>query len=256
MSIGYNPLDVVSNELRKAAKKGLTLPAAIVDHFNEVDRLASSLAALSATNPMAAAIAEIRKSGKLTDKTAIAVATREGRLDAAKAAKDEAVLEFATILHRSTDELIDSIRDEIYTPAMTALRDAAKRITSDDTVESLMRAGRPEDAQALLDSETHAREVRRAHELVLKFTTTSRTARNLKTYYRTGAEAAAKAIQGASPLTLKNILLALEAGAEPWLPGVAELEAAMAYVSPEEKAEWERSKRQFGIAPNWFPTLG
>lgn len=245
----YDPSTHLSNTLRRAAADGLTMPASLTAHWAEVDALTEDLRAAEAFRPMDAAIAGAR-SRKLTDKALTAVALRQFRIDATDSAKGNAEREFSGVLEDVCDELIDTIKTEVYDPVLKELEALAERVDPDESVDDLVRRGRADDATARVKAETAARTIQRAHELARDLDR-SRSLRNLRTMYR-NADAAKGAISHGSQWSVSSQLAAIKAGARPWLPTRAELHGVNLEIQAEREAGRAKSAGRYGDAPNFF----
>lgn len=245
----YNPSTHLSNTLRRAADSGLTMPASLTAHWAEVAELGEDLTEAEAARPMDAAISAAR-SRKLTDKALTAAALRQFRIDAIDSAKGDAEGDFSSVLDGVKDELIETIKTEVYAPAIAKLEALAERVEADETIDDLVRRGRTDDATARYEAEAAAREIQRAHELTRDLDR-GRSLKNLRTMYR-NADAAKGAIHHGSEWSVSSILAAIKAGARPWLPPRDELHGVNLEIQAELEAGRAKSAGRYGDAPNFF----
>lgn len=238
----------------RATAKLIKFPAAVTEAIKALDAVAANRATLEAeaADARATAYAAALK-GKLDLNLSARAATAEavnGLLDAAEA---EATVALIATSNRHGNETIKIIRDTLFTPALEALQATASRIKAGDTVESLVKQGRADDAKALVDAHGHYKQITAA--------------RQQRQNYATPEARTGQYVQWRNPEQINDewadtihepdetirFLNALRAGGEAWLPTSAELKEIRDTEHAERVAA--RQNRQ-QLVRNRFDSLG
>lgn len=211
------------NTITKAAQ-AMTLPAPITEAMADLDTISANRATIAAEAAKASAAAQdAAREGKLTltlagKTSAAADATRI--LDTAEYEAAQLVL---TVNRQHADNITDTIRETMFTPALEALEDVAARTSTGDTVESLMKAGRDADARALVDASKHYNTLNEARtHRSYHFTSTTR---NHPNRAWKNPEQVRRELDNTmrQPEPAYRFLDALRAGGQAWMPTNAEL---------------------------------
>lgn len=146
------------------------------------------------------------------------------RRKAIGAAVDQAMAAIGTVTEQHADTLTRAIRAGVYAEAMGKLQALAK-IGSTETVESLVLAGRSDDAHLLAHASVYAQQAHAATAGRDSLYRGAHLAENPYRWWKNPSQAISLATSGTDD-TLSYLLAALRAGATPWLATYSEIEAA------------------------------
>ena len=135
-------------------------------------------------------------------------------------------------------------------PAISKLRDLAAKVDPDASVDGLVRSGQATLATELVEAETHASNVRKAHDLVALLDK-ERSLKNGRVLFA-DYELAKRVIDHGAVFSVRSLLAAIKAGGDPILPTRDELRGISAAIEADAEEARAKSAGRFGDRPNWF----